>query len=258
MSNAALVTAGWTRLAEEGEEGPDAYVAAPAKGVPAATVVVGMELFGVTAWVRKVCERFAEAGYVAVAPDFYWRGVRRAELGYDDAGRQEGFRLLGGLTREGVVADTAAAAEAGAGRGAAGGRAFVGFSLGGHFGVLAATRLPLDLVVSCYGGWTLDGGIPLAEPEPPLSVAGATAIGRNGTTVLGLVGDQDFLVTADEWQRLGHRLRETGVRHELHVHAGAVHGFMCEDRPGSHHGAAAEAAWDRILGALDRLSPRRD
>ncbi|MFF8617307.1 dienelactone hydrolase family protein [Streptomyces sp. NPDC015350] len=54
---------------------------------------------------------------------------------------------------------------------------------------------------------------------------------------------------------MGHRLRETGVRHELHAHAGAAHGFMCEDRPGSHHAAAA--AWDQILGAPARL-PRRD
>ncbi|MGW1352978.1 hypothetical protein ACWCQE_27485 [Streptomyces sp. NPDC002409] len=43
----------------------------------------------------------------------------------------------------------------------------------------------------------------------------------------------------------------------MHVHAGEAHGFMREDRPGSHHAAAAAAARDQILGAPARL-PRRD
>lgn len=169
-----------------------------------------MELFGVTAWVRKVCERLAAAGYAAVAPDYYWRQARRADLGYDDHGRKEGFRLLGRLTRQGVAADTEAALAAGAALGAGPARAFAGFSLGGHLGVLAATRLPLDTVISCYGGWTLDGGIPPAEPEPPLTPAGAAAIAGHGTTLIGIVGGRDFLISADEWQRLGRRLQQAG------------------------------------------------
>ncbi|MEU6284174.1 dienelactone hydrolase family protein [Streptomyces sp. NPDC047028] len=103
----------------------------------------------------------------------------------------------------------------------------MGVSVGGHLGVLAATRLPLDLVVSCYGGWTLDGGIPLAAPEPPLSPAGAAALAEHGTTVLGLVGGQDFLISADDWQRLGQRLKEAGVAHELVDYPRAAHGFLC-------------------------------
>ncbi|WP_129308838.1 dienelactone hydrolase family protein [Streptomyces sp. L2] len=249
MSDAVPVSAGWTRL----PEGADAYFAQPSEEVPAATVVVGMELFGVTSWVEKVCRRLAGAGFLAVAPDFYWRRARRAELGYDDAGREAGFRLLGGLSAEGVTADTAAALAAGAERGAGGGRAFVGFSVGGHLGVLAATRLPLDLVVSCYGGWTLDGGIPLAEPEPPLSPAGAAALAGHGTTFLGLVGGQDFLISADEWQRLGQRLDQAGVTHELTAYLHAAHGFLCEDRPETHDPEASKAAWTQILKTLTQL-----
>lgn len=243
MPENSPVTADWVRL----PEGPDAYIAQPAGGrTPTATVVVGMELFGVTAWVEGACRRLAGAGYRAVAPDFYWRQARRAELGYDDAGRQEGFRLLDGLTQESVAADTAAALT-GENIGI---RAFVGFSLGGHLGVLAATRLQLDLVVSCYGGWTLDGGIPLAEPEPPLSPTGAAAIAERGTFLLGLVGERDFLITADERERMEKRLQEAGVRHELITYLDAAHGFLCEDRPDTYHAEAAEAAWDRILRTL--------
>ena len=249
MSQSAPVSARWIRLAD----GPDVYAATPSQGVPAATVVVGMELFGVTSWVRKVCERLASAGYAAIAPDFYWRQVRRAELGYDDAGRKEGFGLLGHLTREGVVADTEAALAAGTELGAGPARAFAGFSLGGHLGVLAATRLPLERVISCYGGWTLDGGIPLAEPEPPLTPTGAAVLAAHGTTLLGLVGGKDFLISADEWQRMGQRLQQAGVRHELIAYPHAQHGFLCEDRPESYDADAADDAWNRILNALAQL-----
>lgn len=246
MTDPEAVSARWTRL----PEGPDAYVATPVGRTPRATVVVGMELFGVTPWLERVCARLAAAGCAAIAPDFYWRSARRAALGYDDAGRKEGFRLLGELTRDGVVDDTEASLAAGAKLGAGPGRAFVGFSVGGHLGVLAATRRPLDLVVTCYGGWTLDGGIPLAEPEPPLTALGAAALAAHGAALLGVVGGQDFLISADEWQRLGQRLDGAGVRHELIDYPAAQHGFLCEDRPESHDAAAADDAWPRILAAL--------
>ncbi|MEU4116401.1 dienelactone hydrolase family protein [Kitasatospora sp. NPDC028055] len=249
MSDPASVSARWTRL----PEGPDVYVATPLAREPRATVVVGMELFGVTPWVERVCERLAAAGYLAIAPDFYWRQSRRAELGYDDAGRKEGFRLLGHLTREGVADDTEASLAAGAELGAGAGRAFVGFSLGGHLGVLAATRLPLDVVVSCYGGWTLDGGIPLAEPQPPLTPQGAASVAAHGTMLLGLVGGQDFLISMVEWQRMGQRLEQAGVRHELIDYPDAQHGFLCEDRPESYDADASGDAWKRILKALAQL-----
>ncbi|MER6145536.1 dienelactone hydrolase family protein [Streptomyces sparsogenes] len=253
MSNLVPVSARWTRLSD----GPDAYVATPSEGKPAATVVVGMELFGITAWVQRVCERLAAAGYAVVAPDFYWRQARRADLGYDDVGRKEGFRLLGHLSREGVAADTDAALAFGRELGAGPARAFAGFSLGGHLGILAATRLPLDTVISCYGGWTLDGGIPLAEPEPPLALAGAQVLAGHDTMVLGLVGGQDFLISADEWQRLGRRLAQAGVRHELLDYPHAEHGFLCEDRPDSYDPNASADAWERILKALAQLPQRR-
>ncbi|WP_272918989.1 dienelactone hydrolase family protein [Streptomyces sp. SID4985] len=132
-------------------------------------------------------------------------------------------------------------------------RAYVGFSLGGHLGVLAATRVPFDLVVSVYGGWTTDGGIPLATPEPPLSETGAAAIARHGNRVLALVGDRDHLIDADERGRIDRRLKAAGVPHELRVYEDAPHGFLCEDRPNTYDAGASEDAFGRIVGALEGL-----
>ncbi|RKE23086.1 dienelactone hydrolase family protein [Streptomyces sp. TLI_171] len=234
--------------------GVQVYAATPPRPErPRATVVVGMELFGVTAWVRVACDRLAAAGYAALAPDFYGRAAERAELPYDDAGRVEGFRLLGTVTADQVVADTAAALGLGAELGAGPGRAFVGFSVGGHLGLLAGTRLPLDVVAACYPGWTLEGDTPLADNVPPLSPAGAAALAAHGTAVLGLVGSEDQLVPPAQWSRIADRLTDTRTPHELVTYPGVPHGFLCADRPASFRPAETEDAWSRILATLATL-----
>lgn len=245
------MSARWAQPAD----GPEIYLAAPTDQPPAATVVVGMELFGVTAWVRGICHRLAAAGFAAAAPDFFGRVRPRAELGYHDRGREEGFHLLGSLTPEQVAADTANALTLGTGLGAGPGRGFAGFSLGGHLALLAGTLLPLDVITACYPGWAIDGGIALADPEPPLSPAGAAALASHGTTVLGLVGEQDHVVPPEQWERIGRRLTTAGVRHELVSYPDTPHGFLCEDRPATYRPHAADDAWSRILKALEPLRP---
>jgi len=230
----------WIRL----DGGPDAYVAVPRGRDPVGAVVAGAEMFGFTEHARGVCERLARAGYAVVAPDFYWRDTRLPVLAYDDAGRAEGRRLMTGLRRDEVLTDVSAALDAARSLAGRGGAAVVGLSLVGHIAVLAATRMPLDLVVSFYGGWTLRGGIPLAEP-PPLDEAEAIS-----ASVLGFVGGRDFLISADEWQAIDERLGDAGVKHELITYTEAAHGFACADRPGTYDEAASTDAWRRTLDAL--------
>jgi carboxymethylenebutenolidase len=236
----------WVRLGT----GAEAVLALPSGRVNGSAVVCG-ELFGVTDYVWATAQRLADAGYVAVAPDFYWRTERRVDLGYDQAGRDRGFELMGTLRADDVVADVAAAGEV-ATRHApnAPGAAVIGFSAGGHIAVLAATRLRFDLVVSCYGAWTLDGGIPLAEPAPPLDHA--EAIAANGAELLGIVGDQDHVISQEEWARIGKRLTAAGVTHELVTYPGRPHGFLCPDRPATYDADASKDVWERLDTALDR------
>ena len=57
----------------EGRDGAfGAYIARP-KTLPAPAVVVLQELFGVNADIRKTCDELAEQGFIAVAPDLFWR-----------------------------------------------------------------------------------------------------------------------------------------------------------------------------------------
>lgn len=118
--------------------------------------------------------------------------------------------------------------------------------------VLAATRLRFDLLGSFYGPWTLHGGAPLSEPNPPLDQA--EAIAGFGTEMLGAVGDQDHVISQPEWKQIEERLTEAGVVHELVTYPGRPHRFLCPDRPATYDADAD--VWRRLLTALDRRVAR--
>lgn len=234
------ISTDWIRLGG----GPDAYVAVPRDREPSGAVVAGAEMFGFTGHSRAVCDRLAGSGYAVVAPDFYWRDTRRPILGYDGAGRAEARRLMTGLRRDDVLADVDTALEEATARAGRGGTAMVGLSMVGHLAVLAATRLPLNLAVTFYGGWTLRGGIPVAEP-PPLEDAGKIT-----AFLLGFVGGRDFLISVDEWRAIDERLSAAGVQHELITYPDAAHGFANDERPDTYDAVSADDAWQRTLAAL--------
>ncbi|WP_371480564.1 dienelactone hydrolase family protein [Kitasatospora sp. NBC_00315] len=231
-----------------GPDGPEAYVAGPEGRESAGAVIVGGEMFGVNAHLRDVCHRLAAAGYTAIAPDFYWRSTRRAGLGYGDEVRPEAFGLMQGLRREEVLADLAAARAYGSDAAPDGGTALLGFSLGGHIAVLGASELRFDLVVSYYGGWLLDGGLPLADPVPP--VANSERIAANTGFLLAFFGADDFVMSLDEWHRIGTRLRGAGVACDLVTYEGVGHGFFNDERPATYEEKTAHDAWGRTLDAL--------
>ena len=123
-----------------------AYLAKP-KGPPKAGIVVVQEIFGVNQHMRNVADRFAEHGYVAIAPAFFDHFEAGVELGYDDAGMKRGRELVGELSFDQAIADVASAAESIKSAGRIG---CVGYCWGGTVAYLAATRLALPSV-SYYG-----------------------------------------------------------------------------------------------------------
>ena len=123
-----------------------AYLAEPA-GTPKGGLVVVQEIFGVNAHMRHVTDRFAEHGYVAIAPAFFDHVETGVELGYDDAGFKRGREIVGELSFDRVVEDVASAAESIRSAGRIG---CVGYCWGGTVAFLAATRLAMP-AVSYYG-----------------------------------------------------------------------------------------------------------
>jgi carboxymethylenebutenolidase len=223
-----------------------AYLARPDGAGPFPGVVVAMELFGVTAHVREVCDRLAGQGYLALAPDLYHRTAPDAELAEDGPGRERGFEQLNQMSRPQALADVRAAIEFLRAQGS-GSVGIVGLSVGGHVAYLAASEFDLAAVVVVYGGWIPTTDIPLSRPEPTLSLTpGITG------EVLVLVGEDDHVVPPEQRSAIAGALEEAGVRHALVEYPGVGHGFLSERRE-SFDEAAAQDAWDRI----DRLLAER-
>jgi carboxymethylenebutenolidase len=124
------------------------YLAEPAKAGPG--LVVLQEIFGVNAYVRSVCDRFAEAGYLALAPDLFWRQEPGVQLAETD--REKASQLMGGLDLGLATADANAAAQyLRAQEKCSGPVGAVGYCLGGKLAFLMSTGLEVKAAVSYYG-----------------------------------------------------------------------------------------------------------
>ena len=138
-----------------------AWLARP-EGQAKGGLVVAQEIFGVNAHMRAVVDRFAEHGYVAIAPAFFDHVETGVELGYDEEGFRRGRELVGEVGLDLALEDVASAAEAIASAGRIG---CVGYCWGGTVALLAATRLGMP-AVSYYGARNVNY---LAEtPRAPL------------------------------------------------------------------------------------------
>jgi carboxymethylenebutenolidase len=228
-----------------GSDSMSAYFARPVAEELRGTVIIGMELFGVTAHVRDVCDRLAARGYAALAPDFYHRTAPGTELPANEYGRKRGFELLEQLTRQQALDDLTATIAWLAGQ-AAPLVGMVGLSVGGHLAYLAATHLDLPAAAIFYGGWIPTTDISVSRPEPTIADT-AQIVGR----VQIFVGSDDPIVPAEHRRQITDALTGAGVKHELIEYPGVGHGFLC-DRRASYDPEAATDAWNRLLLFLDR------
>jgi carboxymethylenebutenolidase len=141
----------WVKLKTADKEEIEAYVARP-KGEPIAGLVVVQEIFGVNNHIQSVADRYAELGYLVVAPALFDRVEKNVKLDYDKGGWEEAMRLFGKLDPEVSLKDVSAAvdfarAETGKKVGV------VGYCYGGSEAWLAATRLDVQAAVGYYGGF---------------------------------------------------------------------------------------------------------
>ena len=128
-----------------------AYVAKPESEAQAAIIVI-QEIFGVNVGIRRKCDTLAEAGYLAIAPDLFWRIEAGIELDPDIPSEfQQALGHLGTFDQDKGVADieaTIRAARALVGGGKVG---VVGYCLGGRLAFMTATRTDADASVGYYG-----------------------------------------------------------------------------------------------------------
>ena len=203
----------------------DAYLAEP-DGAAQAAIIVIQEIFGVNPGIRAKCDRLAEEGYLAIAPDLFWRLRPGIQLDPDNPDElQQAFGFVQKVDVAAAIADIEAAIRAVRGRVAGGKVGVVGYCFGGRLAYLAATRTDADASVGYYGG-----GIDAALGE-------SHAIAR--PLLLHFAG-ADKHIPAEKLAAIHAAL--DGNRHvTIHEYPGADHGFATEFGERRNDAAAEQA-----------------
>ena len=144
------------RIAIQGRAGAfGAYISRP-KNLPAPAVVVLHEVFGVNADIRKTCDELADQGFIAVAPDLFWRQEPGVDLSVtSEPDWQHGLRLYQAYDRDAGARDVKDTANVVAKLPGFGGKvAVMGFCLGGLMTFLTAVRYAVDAAVAYHDGDT--------------------------------------------------------------------------------------------------------
>ena len=134
-----------------GNESFTAYVARPAD-TPKAAILVIQEIFGVNAGIRRKCDKLAEEGYLAVAPDLFWRLEPGVELDPDvEPEFQRALDLMGKFDQNQGIRDIEATIhhirrEEGVAK-----VGCVGYCLGGRLAYMTAARTDVNASVGYYG-----------------------------------------------------------------------------------------------------------
>ena len=135
----------------DGQGAIPAYCARP-EGTPHAAIVVIPEIFGVNEGIRVKCNRWAALGYLAVAPDIFWRFAPGVELDPDvEAEFKQAIANMQQFSADDGVKDIEATARYCRGEEGIAKVGVVGFCLGGRLAYMAATRTDVDASVGYYG-----------------------------------------------------------------------------------------------------------
>jgi carboxymethylenebutenolidase len=137
----------------DGEERFGGYLAMPAGTGRFPGIIVVQEIFGVNAGIRAMCDDWAKAGFIAFAPDLFWRIEPGVELSdKTEAEWSRAFALMNRFDQDNGIRDIEAAIRAVRALPTSTGKVgVVGFCLGGRLAYLAAARTDSDASVGYYG-----------------------------------------------------------------------------------------------------------
>ena len=201
------------------------YLSVPESGSGPGVVVI-QEWWGLVPHIKDVAERFAAAGFVALAPDLYHGDVARSP---DEAGKmmmalniaqtEKDLRgaiqyLLSHEATEGTRVGT------------------VGFCMGGALSLYAASKN--EQVGACV---VFYGIHPKVEPD----------LDNLRAPVLGIFAERDKSVPPAAARELEAKLKEHGKQAEMHIYPGTDHAFFNDTRPEVYDAEAAADAWRRTL-----------
>jgi len=214
------------------------YYARPAKGTSFPIILVNEEIFGVHEYIQDVCRRFAKLGYLAVAPEIYFRNADFPKM----TDSQQIMRdVIFKTPDEQIWSDLdATLAWAAKNRGNANETGEIGFCFGGRITWLYAAHNPhLKAAVAFYGHIKN----PTSDIKPVTALDIADKI---QCPLLGLYGGQDQSNPADLIHQAEAKAKAAGKTVEIVIYPNAPHGFHADYRP-SYREVDAKDAWNRAL-----------
>ena len=222
------------RSSEGGEF--DCYLATPAAEGKVPAIVLASAVHGVNQDIRAIADELASHGYIAAAPDLFWRSIPGPLSRDDDRTKQRSQpRLEKVKAGEADMADTLAAVRKLPqcnGRAAA-----MGFCYGGPYAILAPKRLGYDAGISCHGTQMLDFLKELEGVAQPVCI---------------IWGDQDHAAPAEvlnAYRGVPSRMKNVAV----HIFPGVLHGYMMRGNEKAFHQETYDFSMTRALAILDGL-----
>ncbi|WP_046496690.1 dienelactone hydrolase family protein [Streptomyces odonnellii] len=205
------------------------YLAVPPAGHGPGLIVI-QEWWGLTAHIKDVTDRFAQAGFVALAPDLYGGRVAHdsaeAARMMADLPTERGVDLLSGavgylLSRPETDGDSLGT---------------VGFCMGGGFVLALAAK---------------DQRVAAAVPFYGVIRDGAPDFSRLRAEILGQYGEEDPTVPPQSLDDLKARIvAQSGIVPDFRLYPGAGHAFFNDARPQAYNADAARSAWESTLAFL--------
>ena len=209
------------------------YLATPESGGGPGVIVI-QEWWGLVDHIEDVCDRFAAAGFVALAPDLY-HGKKIKPGEPDEAGKAMMAMQLAQAAR-----DMSGAVDEVLRRSTGDSVGVIGFCMGGGLALVLATQRPdaVAAVVPCYGI------IPWPDAQPDYADMSAA--------VLGHYAEKDDFFTPDAANVLADQLRALGKSVEIIIYPGTDHAFFNDTRPEVYDADAARALVVEDVGVLHR------
>jgi carboxymethylenebutenolidase len=206
------------------------YLALPAGGTGPGVVVLHA-WWGLTEPFRQACDRLAEAGFVALAPDLY-HGPTTAVIA-------EAEQLVHALDakQDKVRGDVAGAVRYVRERHAPGTVGLMGFSMGGAYALDLSVSLADEVaaVVVFYAAWT--------GPD----------FARAKAAYLCHFAEQDDYEPAEEVAKLEEKVRAAGRSITVYTYPGTKHWFVEANRPDVYDAAATALAWERTIAFMKEV-----
>ncbi len=236
-TDSAGLDAGDATITVDGDSLP-IYFAKPEGGSALPTVLVVQEIFGVHEYIKDVCRRLAKEGYLAIAPELFFRQG-------DPSAIENVGEILQAIVSKvpdaQVMTDLDACAEWAAANGGDPDRlAITGFCWGGRVTWLYSAHNPnLKAGVAWYG--RLDGVPTDLTPQHPVDIAEAL-----NAPVLGLYGGQDQGISLDDVELMREEIARAGKPSEIFVYPDAPHAFHADYRT-SYRAEEAADGWRRML-----------